>query len=343
MPNLLVDDRWSEGGIKRFFQELVCRIDPEFAVSGLTGKWHLARSLNPLNPIWLAWEIARRRPDVFWNPGFMSPIGGSVPFVFTVHDLIHARSVRGARAAYFNSVLRPLCKKAYKLVTVSEFSRNEICEWTGLPLNRVVKIYNAASDNFTPDGEKFDPGYPYLLYVGAHRAHKNLPRLLHGFARSGLAGQCRLLFSGEPDRQLLRLAAELEIGGTLQFAGFVAEHELPAYYRGALGLVMISTYEGFGLPALEAMACGTPVLSSNTTSLPEVVGDAALLVDPTSVEEVAAGMRAIVCDDSMRMQLIARGLVRRRRFNWEESARVLSNLLKEACEYRTQRKISGAR
>ncbi len=260
----------------------------------------------------------------------MAPISSPVPFIFTVHDLIHARAVRGLRAAYFESVLRPLCRKAYKIVTVSDFSRREVCEWTGLSSDRVVRIYNAVSSEFTPEGRRRLSDSPYLLYVGSHDAHKNLPRVLHAFAQSGLAGSCKLLFSGGPNADLQSLAETLRIGDSLQFAGFIPETELPVYYRGALCLILLSTYEGFGIPALEAMGCGTPVLCSNTTSLPEVVGDAALQVDPTNIEEIATGMRRIVQDALLRSELIAKGLKRCSMFNWDESAKALSGLLLEA-------------
>jgi glycosyltransferase involved in cell wall biosynthesis len=328
--HLLVDDRWKEGGINRFFRELVCRLNSVFEISGLTEKWHLKRPLNPVNPIWLPWAIKKRRPDVFWSPGFMSPLFSPVPFIFTVHDLIHARAVRGMRAAYFDSILRPLCKKAYKIVTVSEFSRNEICEWTGLQPDRVVRIYNAASSQFVPYGAKFSPGYPYLMYVGARSSHKNLPRILQAFANSGLMKQCKLLFSGGPDAKLGKIASEFGIENSVRFAGVIPDAELPAYYRGALGTLMVSTYEGFGLPALEAMACGTPVLCSNTTSFPEVVGDAGFLVNPTNIEEISEGMIKIVEDESLRAELIRKGLARRSVFSWDESAAMLSSLLLEA-------------
>jgi glycosyltransferase involved in cell wall biosynthesis len=328
--NLLVDDRWSLGGIGRFSQELIRRIDARFAVSKLSAKWHLRRTLNPMNPLWLAMELQRRRPDVFWSPGFMSPMSSPVPFVFSVHDLIHARAVRGMRALYFNSILRPLCRKAYKIVTVSEFSRHEICDWAGLPADRVVPIYDAVANCFTPEGPKFSPTYPYLLYIGVQSAHKNLPTLVRAFAASGLAGECKLLLSGEPNAELKTIAAGLQIADSLVFAGFIPEAELPGYYRGALALVLVSTYEGFGIPPLEAMACGTPVLCSNTTSLPEIVGSAALLVDPADAEGIAEGMRRIVYRESLRKDLISKGFERCSRFSWEDSSKKLCDLLAEA-------------
>jgi glycosyltransferase involved in cell wall biosynthesis len=327
---LLVDDRWNAGGIRRFCRELVSRIDSRFTVSTVSGKWYPKHPLNPLSPLWLAAEIRKQHPDIFWNPGFMSPISSPVPFIFTVHDLIHARAVRGMRAVYFESILRPLCKKAYKLVTVSEFSRGEICEWAGLSADRVVKIYNAVSAHFTPEGPKFSPGYPYLLYVGVRGAHKNLPGMLHSFAKSGLVGQCKLLLAGEPDRELQRLASQLQIAESLQFTGFITEENLPAYYRGALGLILVSIYEGFGIPPLEAMACGVPVLCSNTSSFPEVVGEAALQVNPVNIENIADGMRRLVYDESLRKDLITKGLKRRSLFSWDESCKRLSDLFQEA-------------
>lgn len=264
----------------------------------------------------------------------MPPLSSPAPFVFTIHDLIHLHAAGGLRAAYYETVIRPLCRKAYKIVTVSEFSRNEICEWTGLSADHVVKVCNAVTEDFTPRGPAFSPGYPYLLYVGARKPHKNLRRVLQAFARSGLPGRCGLLLSGNPDGDLQRLAVGLQIANDVHFAGYIHEAELSSYYRGAIGVVMLSTYEGFGLPALEGMACGTPVLCSNTTSLPEVVGGAALLVDPESIEMMADGMQRIVHDETLRAELIRSGLLRCGIFNWDASASTLSELLKEAAESR---------
>jgi glycosyltransferase involved in cell wall biosynthesis len=331
MTRLLIDDRWNSGGIKRYSDELLSRIRGQFEISGIGGRWRLN---DPLSPVWISAAIKRELPNIFWSPGFMPPLRSPVPFVFTIHDLIHLHASGRLRAAYYTSIIRPLCRKAYKIVTVSDFSRDEICEWTGLSPERVVKVCNAVSEKFVSHGEKFNPGYPYMLYVGARKPHKNLPGVLQAFARSGLSGQCRLLLSGKPDFELQALAAKLRIAGDLKFAGHIHESELPGFYRGALAVLMLSKSEGFGLPALEGMACGTPVLCSNTTSLPEVAGDAGLLVDPTDIEAMASAMHRIAHDELLRAELIRRGLIRCRIFNWDDSARTLAAILKQGAENR---------
>jgi len=323
-----VDDRWHSGGIKRFSDELLSRLDPEFHIEGIGGTYPLN---DPLTPLKLSLAIKKARPDVFWSPGFMPVLGSAVPFLFTMHDMIHVRVAGGLHRLYCNSVIRPLAKKAFKIIAVSAFSQGEICEWTGLPPERVPIIPNGVDSGFSPQGEKYDPGYPYLLYVGARKAHKNLEAMLAAYARSGLSGTCRLVLSGEPSAELDALAVKLGIGKDLRYAGFIPEAKLPLYYRGAEAVVMVSTYEGFGLPLLEGMACGVPVLTSNTTSLPEIGGDGALLVNPLSVDEIAEGMKRITGDSALRQQLIEKGLRRSKDFQWDRSAASLSILLREAC------------
>jgi glycosyltransferase involved in cell wall biosynthesis len=328
MLRLLVDDRWRVGGIKRYSEELLARLDPEFQVQGLGTTYPLN---DPLTPLKLTLAIKKSKPDVFWSPGFMPVLSSAVPFLFTMHDMIHVKFDGGIRGLYYNSVIRPLAKKAFRIISVSAFSQGEICEWTGLPPERVPIIPNGVDSRFSPQGETFNPGYPYLLYVGARKAHKNIEAMLSAYARSGLSGTCRLLLSGEPAGGLQALALKLGIGEDLRFAGFIPEAKLPAYYRGAEAVVMVSTYEGFGLPLLEAMASGVPVLSSNTTSLGEIGGDGALLVNPLSVDEIAEGMQKITGDSTLRRQLIEKGLRRSENFQWDRSAASLGELLLEAC------------
>jgi glycosyltransferase involved in cell wall biosynthesis len=216
------------------------------------------------------------------------------------------------------------------VLTVSEFSKQEILEWAGLPEEKVLVVGNGVGSEFSPEGKRHVPGYPYLFYVGNFKPHKNLERLLKAFARSGLPGEVRLLCTGNPDEPSLRLIRDMGLENCVIFKGVIPDEELPAYYRGALALVFPSLYEGFGLPALEAMACGTPVVTSGITALPEVVGDAAVVVDPYDVESIAWGIRRVVEDNTLREELCRKGIERAKHFSWDRTAELTWKVLQEA-------------
>jgi glycosyltransferase involved in cell wall biosynthesis len=320
-----VDARWLESGGRRNVRGLA-RVGQEVTrrlpqLERLDGGPPL---LHPAEPLWLTTVLARRRPDVFYSPGFNAPPTCPVPFVFTVFDLIHLHvpeeSGKGKRA-YYHLHVKPAVRRARAVLTGSEYSRAQIVEWSGVDPGRVVVIRAAAGDAFTPAGEAHEAGYPYLLYVGNHKPHKNLARLLRAFAQVREDPSLRLLLAGTVEPDLLTLARTVGVADRLVFLGDVPDERLPALYRGAVALVFPSLYEGFGLPPLEAMACGTPVLSSLMTSLPEVVGDAAVAVDPLDVDSIASGIDRIVGDTQLRAELKARGLVRATEFSWDETAR----------------------
>jgi glycosyltransferase involved in cell wall biosynthesis len=216
------------------------------------------------------------------------------------------------------------------VLTVSEFSKQEILEWAGLPEEKVLVVGNGVGSEFSPEGKRHVPGYPYLFYVGNLKPHKNLQRLLEAFARSGLSGEVRLLCTGNLDESSLRLIRDKGLDNCVIFKGIIPDEELPAYYRGALALVFPSLYEGFGLPALEAMACGTPVVTSGITALPEVVGDAAVVVDPYDVESIVWGIRRVVEDSTLREELRRKGLERAKQFSWDRTAELIWKVLQEA-------------
>jgi len=168
------------------------------------------------------------------------------------------------------------------------------------------------------------------LYVGNRKPHKNLARLLQGFAHSGLRRDLCLVLTGMPEAALSQQVMALQLQDRVVYAGHLTEPELAAYYRGAVAVVCPSLYEGFGLPPLEAMACGTPVVTSNRTALPEVVGEAAMLVDPYDVEALAWGIRRVVDDQGLRQALAHQGLVRAQQFTWEQTAARVWQVLQEA-------------
>ena len=179
---------------------------------------------------------------------------------------------------------------------------------------------NGVDYPFVPFGPAHNAGGPYLLYVGSRKANKNLPRLLRAFAVSGVYRDIRLVLSGSPSEDLMSQVRRLGLTDKVTFAAASSSQSLAELYRGAHAFLFVSFYEGFGLPPLEAMACGTPVLTSNICSMPEVVGDAGLLVDPYDVDAIADGIRRITEGTDLRTELKQKGLARARKFSWDQTA-----------------------
>jgi glycosyltransferase involved in cell wall biosynthesis len=325
----LYDSRWpGPNGIGRFATEVVQRIP------GLQPLEADLPLFHPLDPWRLAREIRRIAPAVFFSPGFNAPVATpGVPLVFTLHDLnyVHfAANTTALKRAYFATIVKPACRRAARVLTVSEFSRRQIIEWAHIPEERVRNVSNGVAGSFVPGGTRHSPGFPYLLFVGSQASHKNLRRLVAALARSGAAREVKLLVTGQPTADTARWLAAENLGSHVEFTGLLPDDELPAYYRGAVALAMPSLFEGFGLPVVEAMACGTAVLTSDATSLPEVAGDAALIVNPTDVDAIAGAIDRLVFDRTLREDLGAKGIVRARGFSWDETARAIVAVLDEA-------------
>ncbi|MDX2503703.1 MAG: glycosyltransferase family 1 protein [Gammaproteobacteria bacterium] len=316
---LLVDDRWfGATGIGRYAKEILQRAPSGNEIECLSKTWAIK---NPLSPLLLGFEINRKSPDLFWSPGFMPPMNSKVPYIVSVHDLIHLKYGSKLQIIYYNMIIRPLLKKAEFVLTGSEYSKREILSWAGLSPEKVVVNYYAASPGFTSAGEKFSPGYRYLLYVGNKRYHKNLARLIIAFSRADVTNDLKLVFTGDVTKELLSLADKLNISDRLVFLGFVAEADLPSIYRGAMAVILVSLYEGFGIPIVESMACGTAVIASNVSAMPEVAGGAGLLVDPENIDEICSGIEQVVNSDALREKLILNGKKRSHEFSWEASAK----------------------
>lgn len=250
----------------------------------------------------------------------MPPASSGVPFLFTVHDTTHLDYGNAFHRAYFNHVIRRLAKPAASVLTVSEYSRSQILTWSGLAPQQVVAIPLGIGAVFCEQGPAHQMGKSYILYVGNRRSNKNVPRMIQAFAKANIDPQMVMALSGGYDAELHAVAASAGIADRLVFLGLIPEEDLPAVYRGATALMYVSLSEGFGLPPLEALACGTPVLVSNVTSLPEVVGDAGLLVDPTDVPAIAHALGTIVNDAALRARLKQSGLERAKNFSWDRCA-----------------------
>jgi glycosyltransferase involved in cell wall biosynthesis len=271
------------------------------------------------------------RNDLFFSPGYNSPLLCSAPFVFTIHDLNHIDRPENSgqlKRIYYATVLKRACHLASAVLTVSEFSRSRIIEWSGVSAEKIVNVQCAVEAEYHPGVAPYDFDFPYLLCVSNRKGHKNEFRTVEAFAQAGIDKAVHLVFTGHPARELTACIERNRIADRVKFTGFVPDERMPSLYRSAEALVFPSLYEGFGLPVLEAMACGTPVLTSNTSALPEIAGDAAMLVDPTSVGQIAAGMNRIVCNEPLRLRLRERGFVQASLFSWSiTTARVRKILI----------------
>ena len=258
-----------------------------------------------------------------------------VPTVLTVHDLIFRHPPEQHKPLnrwYLNLTMPLYCRRATHIIAVSEQTRRDVVSAYGVPAGKISVIYEAADPRFRSQppeivaAARARHGLPerYLLFVGTIEPRKNLARLLAAFERLQAENLTDALvivgkrgwLTGDFDAALERSPAKQAV----LFPGFVPDADLPAVYAGAQVLAMPSLYEGFGLPVLEAMACATPVACSNSSSLPEIAGDAALLFDPTEVDGIRDALRRILRDADVRAQLRDAGLRRAGQFSWDRAA-----------------------
>lgn len=281
--------------------------------------------------------LARARVDLFHAPHYVVPPLITRPFVVTIHDCIHLRfpqylPSRGA-LTYAKAMMRSAARRSRRVLTVSQASKDDILHYLGVPAEKVEVIYNALDERLaappTPDDvtrvrERFLLTSPFVLYTGNIKPHKNLDRLIEAFSilrRQGLEDVKLLIIGDEISKypNMRRLVHKFQLHGHVRFLGFVPDATLAVLYRLASAFVFPSLYEGFGLPPLEAMAAGTPVITSNVSSLPEVVGDAALLIDPMDAGAIADAMARVLREPALREDLARRGHARVKAFSWERS------------------------
>ncbi|HEY6878198.1 MAG TPA: glycosyltransferase family 1 protein [Polyangiales bacterium] len=328
MP-ILFDARWyGDHGVGRFAREIRKRLDAE--VTEFTGP---IRPWHPLDCFYSGVRLATHRRQLFVSPGYNSPLA-NVPFAFTIHDLAHIENDENRhplKSAYYELIMKPACRRARKVFTVSEYSRARIAEWSGLDERQVINVSNGVDDTFCAGGDAQSSEVPYVFCPTSRRPHKNEERSMRAFARAYAGAERKLVFLGEPSGELLALASELGIAPRVEFLGRVDDEQLARVYRGARVVLFASLYEGFGLPVIEAMACGAPVITSNVCSLPEVAGGAALLVEPSQVDSITEALRALDGDEPRREQMRALGLLNARRFSWDTTGAKVREALAEVC------------
>ena len=290
-------------------------------------------------------------PHLFWKPQAIP-----CPYVVTVHDLLdHLYRVNSAssmkRSLHFQFTKRVL-NHAARIFAVSNFSKKDTERIFSVPANKIEVIYNALDDRFRLGhateadskliAERYQVNYPFLLYAGRISPHKNVVRIIEAFSalkadleKDAAYPDLKLIIIGDelskhPD--LRRAVIRSRVQNDVRFLGFVPIGVLRIFYDLAKIFVFPSLYEGFGLPPLEAMAHGTPVVTSNTSSIPEVVGDAAVMVNPENVFEIAHALHRVLLDQAVRDKLKARGLLQAQKFSWDDSVRRMLTVYHEVVQ-----------
>jgi glycosyltransferase involved in cell wall biosynthesis len=292
-------------------------------------------------------------PDLVHIPLNRVPLLMMRPYVVTIHDitslLYDEKQHSALRMLLRRYRYRRGLRRANRVIAVSDATRRDVETMMGVPPERISRVYNAPEPGFLEGPtntarqeeimERYQINYPFLLYAGNIRKHKNIPRLVEAFAvvRGQLAHHpvyrdLRLVIIGDTISQypvVRQTVIKSRVEQLVRFLGFVPFETLRCFYQRAAAFVFPSRHEGFGLPPLEAMACGTPVVTSNVSSLPEVVGEAAVLVNAENVFDIAHGIKDVLLDEGLRAELIRRGHLQARRFSWERTARQVLEIYHE--------------
>lgn len=307
---------------------------------------HVEPVVLPQARLWthvrLARELHRRPPDVFFTPAHVIPLTYRGPSVATVHDLgyhyfpeAHTRRQR----AYLRWSTRHNAQVGRRVLADSQATRADLVRFYDVDASKIDVVYPGVDPLLDPveDGarltavaQKYSLTPPYLLYLGTLQPRKNLVRLVEAYARSGVVQP--LVLAGKPGwlsaSILDAIAAQpADVRSRIHLPGYVEEADKAALLSGATALLYPSLYEGFGFPLLEAQACGTAVLAANTSSLPEIAGGGALLLDPTDTDALAAAIQRLTQDAALRRSLIAHGRENVQRFTWEATAVAVLSVL----------------
>ncbi|SSK98838.1 glycosyltransferase family 4 protein [Klebsiella pneumoniae] len=322
--NIYIDTRWKNaGGIGTFFE----------GVNNINQYTPLPFSGSPASPIdtfRMAFQLRNIKKGVVFLPGYISPFKTRLPYAVTVHDLNHLERPENSsplKIAYYNTFLKRGCLHAEYVFTVSEFSRKRIIEWAGIEPSKVVNVGNGVSPKFQPEGERINLGYEYILCVSNRKGHKNEFGTLEAFKHADIDESIKLVFTGKANSEILEKINLLKLSNRVVFTGFIPETELPKLYRSAKALIFVSFYEGFGLPVIEAMASGVPVVTSNTSSLGEISGDAALLANPNDTMDISKKLTQVINDFNVAKSLMAKGLVHSKKYTWHKTAKLIDDYL----------------
>lgn len=290
--------------------------------------------------LWFEWAVPmvlkRYRADVFFSPDGYLSLSSKVPTVMVTHDIAHKHFpelVPGLVGRYYDYYVPKYLEKAERVITVSEFGKNDIHQAYGIPLEKMSVACNGSRAIFQPltqasrivVKEQFSQGKDYFFYVGAIHPRKNVHRLIEAFDqfKSHTGSDLKLLLAGRfawktgAVKDAYDQALHKE---DIQFLGYISEEELTQLMGAAFALTYVSNFEGFGIPLLEAMHCDVPVITANVSSMPEVVGEAGLTVNPSDIMAICQAMKTLFQDDNLRQSLVAKAQEQRNKFTWERAA-----------------------
>ncbi|MBI4798321.1 MAG: glycosyltransferase family 4 protein [Desulfarculus sp.] len=305
--------------------------------------------------LWLPRVLRQNSVQVMHGPATLIPLSrDGFASVATIHDLVaflYPQTIPTKYALYMTWLLKRVVKSARRIISVSQCTKDDLVRVLDVDPERIAVIHEAAQPGFRPIGDqaaleavrrRHGITKPFFFHVGNIEPRKNLVGLLKAFISLGarLKGQAQLVIGGQEGwltRRLHQQIGRLDLGPEVIFTGYLPQEDLPLLMTAACAFVFPSLYEGCGLPALEAMSCGTPLITSNLSSLPEIAGEAALLVEPTSPEDIAQAMWRVFEDLGLRQDLCRRGLEQAARFSWDQAARQTMRVYLEAHQERTGR------
>lgn len=303
-----------------------------------------------LYDVWYQWSVPhalrQHGASAFVSLDGFIPLRSDVPTVNVIHDLgflTYPDQVDPVTAWWYRRRFPQFARRATRLATVSEFSRDDIATRYHLPATQISVIPNAARSVFRPISAEqqtavrasITAGAPYFVFVGVIQPRKNLPALLQAFDRFKQRHDLphKLVIAGRKGwktEAVDTLLRQLPSASDVIFTGYLSDADLAGVVASATALTMVPHFEGFGIPIIEAMACGTPVVTSTVTSLPEVTGGAAVLVAPNDVDGLADALARIATDNTLAADLSGRGLARSQQYSWDDSAQRLWTLIEEA-------------
>jgi len=313
---------------------------------------HIIELKCPTYPLWeqmaLPRAVKRIKPDLLHCTSNTAPLHCPVPLVLTLHDIIYLEKRQSSSQSWYQEmgwhyrrlVVPRILPKCKKIITVSQFERKRILEALHLPSEQLVAVYNGFNSHFhlqpkAPEiTRKYIDSDNYLFFLGNTDPKKNIPRVLKAYSEYLKRSEKKLplLIADLKEDAIDRILEEekiTDIKSSLRFPGYIANTDLAALYSGAFAFLYPSLRESFGIPMLEAMACGTPIIAGNTSAMPEIAGEKALLVDPFISEDITEGILRLENDDKFYHQQVEYGVIRSKLFSWNNTAKSLLEIYRE--------------